>query len=184
MDQKDEDTASHGDEDLAHDDKANLDVWLAEVYHQAQAKRIQWNGDIEQPLEAPSTTYEVPNDEEENSGHDLERAVDIAGLGDRKVAYHLQEGGEIAVPAVVRDLVRRINKAGADDCPIEKEFVLQKRCRSPVCLVHAESNKHKETDDDHRDDVVCLPTIGRRCCEIEWEEEYSEAAGEENNTRH
>lgn len=41
-----------------------------------------------------------------------------------------------------------------------KEFVIQKGGRSEADLVEAEDNEHSKADDDHGNDLACLPAGG------------------------
>jgi hypothetical protein len=50
-------SACEGDENLAHDNEADIDVWLAEVDHEANAENCDGDTEVEgEPLEAAGVT--------------------------------------------------------------------------------------------------------------------------------
>ena len=177
-----EDGAADGDEDLAHDDVADVAVGLAEVDHQAESKSIQRDGDVKQPPVEARTTDREADDEQQEARDDGEGVVDVAGLGDGDVEDDLQEGLEVQVPGVVGDLVDHVERAGADHGAVGEEVEGHPRRGRPVVFVHAEEDHHGEADDDHRDDPAGGPAVGGGGGEVEGEEEDHETAGEEEDT--
>ena len=183
LDQQDEHTATERHEDLAHDDVANVLVWLAEVDHQANTEHEEEVADKECPLETTSTTDGVSDGEQCETGDNLERAVDVSGGGDRQVAHHLKERCEVAVPAVVRDLIGGIDQARGDDSAVREEAVVQEWCLREIQLIDHESDQGDKADDDHGDDVVSTPSVWRVGSQREWQQEDSQACCEQEDTR-
>lgn len=114
----------------------------------------------------------------------MESAVNISGIGDGEVAHDLQERREVAVPAIVRNLVGEVEKTCSNDGSIGEEAVIQERRFGHVGLVQTEANECDETDNDHGDDVPSLPAVGRRRSKSEGQQEDCQASSKEENARH
>lgn len=102
---QDEDAATHRDEDFAHNEIPDLPIRRAEVDHQTQREDVERDANVEEPLEATRSANRIADDEEEDARDDLEGAVDVARFGDGEVVDDLEEGREVAGPAVVGHLV-------------------------------------------------------------------------------
>lgn len=98
---EDEHRTAHRDKDLAHDLVAPAHVRLAEVDHQALGKDVEWDGDVQEPLEAAGLADNESDTDQEDAGDDVESVSDVSGLGDGEAVIHLQPGLEVVVPAVV-----------------------------------------------------------------------------------
>lgn len=77
--------------------------------HEPGSEDVERDGDPKRPLETACAADCVADNEEEDSGYDLECAVYVAGVGDGEVVDYLQEGGEVGGPAVVGHLVDHID---------------------------------------------------------------------------
>lgn len=179
---EDEDGAGDRDEDLTHNNVADVLVRLAEVDHKALGEEVQRDGRVEEPLEVASAADSVTNDEEEDTRDDLEGRVDISSLGRLEVGNDLQERGEVEVPAVVRGLVGHVDEARADDSAVGEELALEEGNGGPVVLPETEQDEDDEADDDHGDDVVGLPAARSVASEREWQKEDGQAATKEEDT--
>lgn len=171
----DENAAADRDEDLAHDDVPDVLVRLAEVDHQALREDVQRHRDEQQPPEVAGLADQEPDAQEQHARDDVERAPHVACLGQRQVAHDLQEGREVAVPAVVGDLVRQVQETRSDDGPVGEKLDVQERRPSEEALVQHKQGENHEPDDDHRDDVARAPAVRRTVGEGEGEEEYRQS---------
>jgi hypothetical protein len=178
---EDEHGAADRDEDLAHDDVADIAVRLAEMNHQTEGESVEGHGDVEQPPVETRAADGVADDEQQHAGDDGEGVVDVARFGDGQVEDDLQEGLEVEVPGVVGDLVDHVQGAGADHGAVGQEVPWKPGLRGPVVFVDAEEDHHAEADDDHGDDPASGPALGLRGGEVEGQEEDHEAAREEED---
>ena len=105
-----------GNKDLAHDDVADGAVRSAEVDHEAQPQDAQGNTEVEADgsVAARGADEQARGEGRQDGAHGV-RLDDVAGVGDAQVVHHLQEGAEVAGPAVVADVQRRGEDASAED---------------------------------------------------------------------
>lgn len=174
----DEDGTADGDEDLAHDLVSDGLVRATEVDHETLGKDVQRDGDPQEPLESSGATHQVTNQQEQHARNDAERVRDVSGLGDAQVVDNLQVRGEVVGPAVVGDLVRGIEQAGADQGAVLDERPVEQGHGGKEFLVDAEEDQHEAAHHDHGDDVARGPTLGCRRGDIEGNEEDDETDGE------
>ena len=85
------------------------------------SENVQRDSDEEHPSEIAGSAKDEADAGEEDAGYDVKCAADVAGFGEGEVVYDLQEGGEVGVPAIVRNLVSELEEAGADDGAIGEE---------------------------------------------------------------
>lgn len=93
--------AADGDEDLTHDDVADVLVWLAEMDHETLCEDVEWYGKVEEPFKVAGLADEETDAEEESAGEDVEGRADVSCFCDGEIGDYLEEGGEVGVPAVV-----------------------------------------------------------------------------------
>lgn len=125
----------------------------AEVNHQATSEKVERNGKHEKPLESASDSDQVTTTEKPDRVHEIEDRSDITGLSEAGVEHDLQEGCEVACPAVIGDLVCDIQKARADDGTIAEKRERDERLWCTPSLINDEGDQDAETDDHHRDDL-------------------------------
>ena len=68
----DNDGAAYRDEDLAHDNVANILVWLAEMDHETLGEDVEWDGEVQEPFEVACLADEEADTKEEGAGEDVE----------------------------------------------------------------------------------------------------------------
>lgn len=124
----DEDGPADADEDLTHDDVPDVLVRAAKVDHQALGEDVQRDGDEQHPPKVPGLADQDAHEEQLDTGDDVERAAHVTRLRDGQIVHHLQERGEVAVPAVVADLVREVQETGTDDGAVDEQADVQKGC--------------------------------------------------------
>lgn len=108
----------------------------------------------------------------------MEHTINVSDVGDEEVADDLQEGGEVAIPAVIRDLVREIEKTYAGDSSVGEEAVVEKQGLGEVDLVESEDGEEDETGHDHGDNVVFFSAVVGGCRKSEWEQKDHQSACE------
>lgn len=178
----DEDATTDRDEDLAHDEVANILGSHAEVDHEALGEDIQGNSAIEEPLEAAGLADGPTDEQQEDTGNNVKGVADVTRLGNADAIDDHQEGGEIVGPAVVRDLIGGVQETRADNSAICEEVVLEEWPRGQVNLIEGEEGQHAEANDDHGDNIVRGPAIVSVIGEGEGEQEHGETGGEEEAT--
>lgn len=176
----DEDTATNGDQDLAEDEVTDGLVGATEINHQTLCKDVQGHGDPKKPLEATSAADQETNEEEQNTGDNVEDAADVSGLGDGEIIHDLQEGGEVIIPAVVAELVSSIQQTGTENSAVPEEAELEQTSGSELPLVDDEDKEQAEADHDHSNDIVSSPAVRGAASDIEGQEEEDKTGGEED----
>lgn len=92
------------DQNLAEYDPSDRLARSSEVNHQTFTEEEERYTTDEKPLESTSSSDQETNGEQPDSSDDVVDGRDVSGLGDRDVEDDLEEGGEVARPAVVCDL--------------------------------------------------------------------------------
>lgn len=179
----DEDTATDGDENLAEDEVTDGLVGATEVDHQTLGKDVQGHSDPKEPLEATGAADQVTNEEEQDTGDNVEDVADVSGLSDGEIVHDLQEGGEVVIPAVVAELVSSIQQTGTEDSAVPEEAELEQTSGSEFPLVDDEDKEQAEADHDHSNDVVSAPAVRGTAGDIEGQEEEDKTGGEEDETK-
>lgn len=87
----DDDSSTYRDEDLAHDDIADILVRLAEMDHETLCEDVEWDGKVEEPFEVACLADEETDTEEEGAGEDVEGGADVSGFGEAEVGDDLEE---------------------------------------------------------------------------------------------
>lgn len=170
--------ASYREENLTHDDVPNISARLTEMNHQPQPKDIERHAHPQYPFESTRDADEPSGKEEKDKRDHAKGITDIPSCSHIRLVHHLQERSEITCIAVVGDLIGHVEETCAHDRAVDEEFVIQKWRRGEVDFIEAEDDEHDKADDDHGDDVACLPAVGGCTGESEGEKEDDEAAGE------
>lgn len=102
-------------------------------------------------------------------------------MGETGVVDHLQEGGEVAGPAVVGDLVGYVQEASADDGAVGEEVVGNEGLGGSPALVGDEADEDEETDDHHCDDLGGFPFAFGVSGDVERGQEEDESADHEED---
>jgi hypothetical protein len=177
-----EDATSDRNEDLGHDEITDVSSRLAKVDHQALGEDVKRKTDPQKPLEVSGFTDTPANKEQEETRNNAEGVVDITGLGNGKVVDNLQEGGKVAVPAVVRNLISHIQEACANNSSVGQEVELQERHWGKKELIQGEGDQQDESNDKHGNNVARTPAMGGRTSDVEREKEDDQASGKQENT--
>ncbi len=127
--------AAERDEDLAHDDVADVDVRLAEQDHEPDAEDGDRDAKVEgDPLEAAGPAHGEADEDGEEARSNAVDVGDVARVGDGNTVHDLQEREEVAVPDVEGHEERGGQDARADDRPISEQVVRDEGDRSEVLL--------------------------------------------------
>ena len=170
-----------GDEYLAHDDVANVAVGLAEVDHQAQPEDAEGDAKVEADgLVASRVAYQQTRGERAHDGTDGVGLGDIAGIGDAEVVHYLQEGAEIAIPAVETHKQHSRKDAGARDRTIQEERIGDECNGGEESLPCSEQNHKKDTKDQQADGEGRAPPFCLQGVEIERQEEKRDAGRQQH----
>ena len=176
----DESTTGGGNEDLAHDNVANVLVRLAEVDHEADTE----NGDRDakvhgEPLEATSLADGPTDEERPEAGADRVYVDDVAGLDHVKVVDDLEERGEVRIPDIERDEEGARKNARAEDGAVHEELVGDKGLGGEELLVEGKSDHEKTTKYEEADDEGRLPLVLLVRVKVEGQKEQGQASGDE-----
>jgi hypothetical protein len=144
---------------------------------------VEGNANPEKPLEVSCLANAPTNKEEEETGNDVESVGDISGFCDGKIVDNLQKGREIVVPAVVRELIRQVQKTGTNQRSVSQEVELQERNWREVELIQGEHDEENESNNDHRDDVSCSPSVGGHGRDVERQEEDDQTGGKQEDAK-
>ena len=176
----DERAARERDEDLAHDDVSDVDVWLAELDHEADTQDGQRHAEVQRdPLEAAGPTNHDADDERPECGANR---VDVANIGSFRygeVVDDLEERGEVAVPDIEGDEDGARQDARAQDGAVGQEVVRDEGNGCEVLLVQGESDDQDATNDDEADHEGRFPAVSLVRVEGEGKEEKRQASGDE-----
>jgi hypothetical protein len=124
----------------------------------------------------------ITDNEEEDTRDDLKGVADITSCGGRKVIDHLEERGEVAVPAVVGDHVDEVQKTDTDNGAAGEELEAKEWLRGNEALVSTEDGQENDAQNDHRNDVGGVPTLRGAASNGEGKEEDDKASGEQEST--
>lgn len=177
-------TSAEGEEDLAHDDEADVHVRLSEIDQQARTEDVDGDKHPEEPLEVARLPDTDTDTDEPDARYDVPCAVDVSGLRDRNVKHDLEERGEIRLVAVGRDLVRDIEEAGAEDRARDEEVERDNGFGRDPSLADAKRQEHYQSDNEHGNDVAGRPAVRSRRGDGEGNEEERETPREEEHSEH
>lgn len=150
----DENRSTNRDENLTHHKITNRLVRTAEVNHQSLSKDVQRDRNVESPLEATSPANDETDSEQKEAGYHVESVANVTSLRDTEVIDYLQKGCVVVVPAVVRELVCRVEQACTDDSSVGQKTEVEHRGRSKAELPNKENAKHNKSEHDHGNDVA------------------------------
>lgn len=178
---KNQGTTTNSQEDLAHAHVSDVEAGLAEVDHQAAGQKVERDSPHEQPLEAAGDADQVSAADQPDGVHEVEDSSDVSGLGEAGVVDYLQEGGEVAGPAVVGDLVGNIQEAGTDDGAVGDKVVGDEGLGGTPAFVGDETDEDEEADDHHCDDLGGFPFAFGVAGDVERGEEEDKSADHEED---
>jgi hypothetical protein len=116
-------------------------------------QNIKRHADPEEPLEVSGLADTPTHDEQQEPRHNIKGVVDVTSLRNCQIVDDLQERREVVVPAVIRNLISKIEETSADKSAISQEVELEEWYGRKVNFVEGETNKKDEANDDHCDDV-------------------------------
>lgn len=88
---------------------------VAKVDEESLAERVDGQGKVEDPLESPSASNDVPNNDEPHSIDHVRRVADVPRLRDGHIKDDLQQRREVCSPAGSRNEVHEAEAAPADE---------------------------------------------------------------------
>ena len=169
-------------QDLAHDDVADVTVGPAEGDHQPHTQDAQRNTEEEADgLIASGKAYQQAHGESGQDGAHGVSLNDVAGTGHAQVIHYLQEGAEVAVPAVVTEKQRSGKDASAEDGTIQEERIWNECDGSEEPLPYSKGDHKCDARDQQADDKGGAPPVRLQSVKIEWQEKESDAR-EQNET--
>ena len=173
----DKSAASHGDEDLAHDDVANVDARLAELNHEGNSQYHQRHAKVKcQPFKPAAP----PNNDTDNQGPEAASHVvgspDICRFRQRQADNHLEKGREEAVPDVKADEANRAQNARAHDGPIHQQLVRDELHGRHVLLVEGKDDEKDNADNKHGNDHGGPPLLSLELVDVEGQQEQRHAS--------
>lgn len=171
-----------GDENLAHDDITDLGSRSTEVDEKTDEKDVQGHRDQEKPLVATGVANQETDEEQPNTRDNVEDGVDVTSFGNAGIEDNLEVRSEVAVPAVVGDLVSSVKKTGSHDVSVEQQLVWDERNGGKELLPDSESNETGKTNHEHGDDVSGAPVLSSSLGDGEGEEEEDQTGGEKNDS--
>jgi hypothetical protein len=85
-------------EDLAHDEVADIDAWMAEVDQQSSSEDTERNTRDGRPVVTTVSSQTPADERSDDGGGDGECVEDVAGFGDAELVDDLQVGIVIRIP--------------------------------------------------------------------------------------
>lgn len=179
----DKGSPGESDEDLAHDDVSNVDVWLTKLDHETNTEDGERNTEVKsEPLEVTRPSNVDTDDEGEEARSDTVDVGNITCLSDIKSVDDLEEGGEVTVPDVEFDEENSTKKTSSKDSAVGKKRVFDVSNWCKVFLVNGKESQEHDTENDHADDHRGFPAKSLVRVQVEWEEEERKTTTEEENT--
>ncbi|KAG7844380.1 hypothetical protein KL941_003756 [Ogataea angusta] len=167
------------DENLAHDDVADVGVLAPEADHKTAAEEQQ------RQTEAQTGVFEVFGDTHVDSKEwRPEARADVVDLGhitgvlDAQVINHNDETVVVEVPAVETEVAERSEHTGAQDSPVSEQLVSDEVRLGKPLLPDGKHREQQHADNDHgneRGRLVGGPTVG---LEREWKQKQGEGRHE------
>ena len=103
-------------------------------------------------------------------------------LADRDTIYDLEEGGKVRRVAVVGDKVGDRQQTATEDRRRRQQAEGNDGLLRDVHLAETKGDEQDETDDEHGQNVVALPAVGRFSGNVEGDKEEGETRGEQEDT--
>lgn len=111
-----EGSTTEGDENLGHDNVADIVVWLAEVDHETTSEGDDWQTEVKRkPLEAARVLDGDSDNDTPEAGSDGVDVEDVSGIADVHSVDDLQVGEEVSIPKVEGNEQGGIEDTGTDD---------------------------------------------------------------------
>ena len=179
----DQGTTGEGNEDLAHDNIANVDIRLAEVDHQPSAKHGDGNTEVDgDPLEPASVTDGQTDNNGEQARSDAVDLSDVAGLGDGESVDDLEERVEVGVPDVEADEQSGSKNTGAHNGAVREEVIGDEGDGGELGLPDGEDDEEDDAKDEEADDDRGLPLQGLESVHVKSEQEEGQTGGDQKQT--
>lgn len=178
-----EDAAAKGNEDEAHDDVADVDVWLAEVDHQADAE----DGERDSQDEGVHLEFSVVAegnavDQTAGAGAHGVCVVDVTGVKDGLVEHNDEHGVEVRVPDIPGGIQGEGHGVREDNGAVFEQVPGHERDWRAILLPQAERDNQEEPEDDEADDHGRLPCVFLETVEVEGQKEERETGGKDQQT--
>lgn len=181
----DEGAAAESDEDVSHDEVADVVIagLATEVDRQACAQECERQTEAEALIldvarvAHPQTEYDAP--ETRSDVVDLQH---VACFGDRQTINDLDELVEVLVPAVEAELDGDCDHDGSDDGALPEKLPADKVGASKILLPKCKDREQQQTDDDHGNEGAAAVGDASIGLQAEWQEEEYESSHEEECT--
>lgn len=177
--------SAEGDEDLAHDQVADVvsSRLAAEVDRQASAQECKHQTEAE-ALVFDAAGVADPNAEDHSpeAGANVVNLQHVASLRDGQAVDDLHELVEILVPAVEAELNGDGDHAGSNDSALLEEFPPDEVSASKELLPDSKDREQQQTDNDHGDEggaAVCHASVS---LQAEGQQEEHECGHEEEGS--
>ncbi|KAF5122485.1 hypothetical protein E5D57_012965 [Metarhizium anisopliae] len=145
--------AAKRDEDLAHDDVANVRVLAAEMNHQTGAENHERQAEAEDgPLEVLGVLDPEAKDDAPEAGADVVNLRHVAGVAVAEVVHDEDEAVKVEVPRVEAEVGQGGHAAGAQDGPLPKELPPDKVRAGEPLLPGGKDGEQHDAGDDHGDE--------------------------------
>lgn len=179
-----ESATTKGDEELAHNNVANVDAGLSEDNHQCNSEQSQRHSKEEAlPLEVACISDDETGNESPEAGSHTVDVQDVSNAHEVQVNNGLEEGGEVGIPDVELNKEDRGDDETSDNGSVLHQFPGNDGDRRELPFPDCECNKCNETNDDHGYDqrgrpllVQCVSLVR---IQAEREEEDGQSANEE-----
>ena len=179
----DEGAAAKGDEDLTHDDVADIDVRLAELDHETRAEHGDRHAKVEgDPLVAPRPADGEADGDGEEARADAVDLGYVAGFRDGQTIDNLEERAKVRVPDVEAHKEGGGEHARANDGAVQEEVVGDEGDGREPLLPDAKGDEQEDAEDNEADDNGRLPEFRLHGLDVESEQEQRQTADDEEKT--
>ena len=144
-----EGSTTEGDENLGHDNVADIVVWLAEVDHETTPEGDDWQTEVKRkPLEAAGVLNGDGDNDTPEAGSDGVDVEDVSGIADIDSMDNLQVGEEVSIPKVEGNEQDGVEEAGTDDGAVFHKLPWNEGLLAEPLLINDEECDREDTKDE------------------------------------
>lgn len=179
----DEGSTTEGDEDLGHDNVADIVVWLAEVDHETTSKGDDRQTEVKRkPLEAAGVLDGDGDNNTPEAGSDGVDIEDVSCIADVDSVDNLQVGEEVSIPKVEGNEQDGVEEAGTDDGLVFHKLPWNEGLLAEPLLINDEECDGEDTKDEKTQNRGTSPCVLLVASEREGKEEDGKTDSQEEDT--
>ena len=179
----DEGSTTEGDEDLGHDNVADIVVWLAEVDHEATSKGDNWQTKVKRkPLETTGVLDGDGDNDTPEAGSDRVDIKYVSGISNVNSVDNLQVGEEVSIPEVEGHKQDGIEEAGTNYGLVFHKLPWNEGLLAEPLLINDEEGDREDTKDEETQNCGTSPCVLLVASERKGKKEDGKTDGQEEDT--